>query len=135
MFATFIDNKIMSLWEEKEPLLRVFDSRIEKIRLYNVRAPAIRTSTYQSCTTIKEAGHLVLQRLAAVHIEAPMPHALCAEEVPADPASIEQRLTKIDHAAIHPHLLDMKIGQGKYEQGFFPKLQSDVLMNGPINNK
>ncbi|XP_073506205.1 DENN domain-containing protein 5B isoform X1 [Phyllobates terribilis] len=105
MFATFIDNKIMSLWEEKEPLLRVFDSRIEKTRLYNVRAPAIRTSTYQSCTTLKEAA-----------------------------VSIEQRLTKMDHTAIHPHLLDMKIGQGKYEQGFFPKLQSDVLLNGPISN-
>ncbi|XP_068134357.1 LOW QUALITY PROTEIN: DENN domain-containing protein 5B [Hyperolius riggenbachi] len=105
MFATFIDNKIMSLWEEKEPLLRVFDTRIEKIRLYNVRAPAIRTSTYQSCTTLKEAA-----------------------------ASVEQRLMKIDHTAIHPHLLDMKIGQGKYEQGFFPRLQADVLLNGPINN-
>jgi hypothetical protein len=29
----------------------------------------------------------------------------------------------------------MKIGQGKYEQGFFPKLQSDVLATGPANNK
>ncbi|XP_053321243.1 DENN domain-containing protein 5B isoform X1 [Spea bombifrons] len=105
MFATFIDNKIMSLWEEKEPLLRVFDSRIEKMRLYNVRAPAIRTSIYQKCSTLKEAAQ-----------------------------SVEQRLTKIDHTAIHPHLLDMKIGQGRYEQGFFPKLQSDVLMAGPANN-
>ncbi|XP_053575001.1 DENN domain-containing protein 5B isoform X2 [Bombina bombina] len=105
MFATFIDNKIMSFWEDKEPLLRVFDSRIEKIRLYNVRAPAIRTSTYQKCSTLKEAAQ-----------------------------SVEQRLTKVDHTAIHPHLLDMKIGQGKYEQGFFPKLQSDVLLTGPTNN-
>ncbi|XP_044290280.1 DENN domain-containing protein 5B isoform X4 [Varanus komodoensis] len=105
MFATFIDNKIMSQWEEKDPFLRVFDSRIEKIRLYNVRAPALRTSTYQKCNTLKEAAQ-----------------------------AIEQRLTKIDHTAIHPHLLDMKIGQGKYEQGFFPKLQSDVLATGPTNN-
>ncbi|XP_069484652.1 DENN domain-containing protein 5B isoform X2 [Ambystoma mexicanum] len=105
MFATFIDNKIMSLWEEKDPLLRVFDCRIEKIRLYNVRAPALRTSIYQKCTSLKEAAQ-----------------------------SIEQRLLKIDHTAIHPHLLDMKIGQGKYEQGFFPKLQSDVLATGPTNN-
>lgn len=29
----------------------------------------------------------------------------------------------------------MKIGQGKYQQGFFPKLQSDVLASGPTNNK
>uniref|UniRef100_A0A8C3XWZ3 DENN domain containing 5B n=1 Tax=Catharus ustulatus TaxID=91951 RepID=A0A8C3XWZ3_CATUS len=105
MFATFIDNKIMSQWEEKDPFLRVFDSRIEKIRLYNVRAPALRTSNYQKCSTLKEAAQ-----------------------------SIEQRLMKIDHTAIHPHLLDMKIGQGKYEQGFFPKLQSDVLATGPTNN-
>ncbi|MEE6477700.1 hypothetical protein FKM82_011596 [Ascaphus truei] len=105
MFATFIDNKIMSLWEEKDPLLRVFDSRVEKIRSFNVRAPAMRTSIYQKCSTLKEAAQ-----------------------------SIEQRLMKIDHSAIHPHLLDMKIGQGKYEQGFFPKLQSDVLLTGPTNN-
>ncbi|XP_060101704.1 DENN domain-containing protein 5B isoform X3 [Heteronotia binoei] len=105
MFATFIDNKIMSQWEEKDPFLRVFDSRIDKMRLYNVRAPALRTSTYQKCNTLKEAAQ-----------------------------AIEQRLMKIDHTAIHPHLLDMKIGQGKYEQGFFPKLQSDVLATGPTNN-
>ncbi|KAG8438671.1 hypothetical protein GDO86_005020 [Hymenochirus boettgeri] len=105
MFATFIDNKIMSLWDEKEPLLRVFDSRIQKMRLYNGRAPVLPSSNYQKCTTLKDAAQ-----------------------------SIEQRLLKIDHTAIHPHLLDMKIGQGKYQRGFFPKLQSDVLMTGPSNN-
>ena len=60
MFATFIDNKIMSQWEEKDPLLRVFDSRIEKIRLYNVRAPTLRTSIYQKCSTLKEAGTFIM---------------------------------------------------------------------------
>lgn len=60
MFATFIDNKIMSQWEEKDPLLRVFDFRIEKIRLYNVRAPTLRTSIYQKCSTLKEAGIFVM---------------------------------------------------------------------------
>ncbi|XP_010746605.1 DENN domain-containing protein 5B isoform X2 [Larimichthys crocea] len=106
MFATFIDNKIMSQWEDKEPLLRVFDSRIDKARLYNVRAPSLRSSSYQRCSILKESAQ-----------------------------AIEQRLMKIDHTAIHPHLLDMKIGQGKYEQGFFPKLQADVLNTGPTNNK
>uniref|UniRef100_A0A6Q2YSL7 DENN domain containing 5B n=1 Tax=Esox lucius TaxID=8010 RepID=A0A6Q2YSL7_ESOLU len=106
MFATFIDNKIMSQWEEKEPLLRVFDGRIDKARLYNVRAPNLRSSNYQKCTILKESAQ-----------------------------AIEQRLMKIDHTAIHPHLLDMKIGQGKYVQGFFPKLQSDVLSVGPTNSK
>ncbi|XP_053496916.1 DENN domain-containing protein 5B isoform X1 [Ictalurus furcatus] len=105
MFATFIDNKILSQWEEKEPLLRVLDGRIEKARLYNVRAPSLRSSVYQRCTFLDESAQ-----------------------------AIEQRLMKIDHTAIHPHLLDMKIGQGKYKQGFFPKLQSDVLASGPTNN-
>nr|XP_060513983.1 DENN domain-containing protein 5B isoform X4 [Panthera onca] len=133
MFATFIDNKIMSQWEEKDSLLRVFDSRIEKIRLYNVRAPTLRTSIYQKCSTLKEAGEVFRQRLSAVDIVAPEPHDFCAERQ-VDTQSIEQRLMKMDHTAIHPHLLDMKIGQGKYEQGFFPKLQSDVLATGPTNN-
>ncbi|XP_040344437.1 DENN domain-containing protein 5B isoform X7 [Herpailurus yagouaroundi] len=133
MFATFIDNKIMSQWEEKDSLLRVFDSRIEKIRLYNVRAPTLRTSIYQKCSTLKEAGELFRQRLSAVDIVAPEPHDFCAERQ-VDTQSIEQRLMKMDHTAIHPHLLDMKIGQGKYEQGFFPKLQADVLATGPTNN-
>ncbi|KAK2858671.1 hypothetical protein Q5P01_003291 [Channa striata] len=106
MFATFVDNKIMSQWEEKEPLLRVFDARIDKTRLYNVRAPSLRSSSYQRCSILKESAQ-----------------------------AIEQRLLKIDHTAIHPHLLDMKIGQGKYVQGFFPKLQADVLNTGPTNNK
>ncbi|XP_031725704.1 DENN domain-containing protein 5B isoform X3 [Anarrhichthys ocellatus] len=106
MFATFIDNKIMSQWEDKEPLLRVFDGRIDKARLYNVRAPSLRSSSYQRCSILKESAQ-----------------------------AIEQRLMKIDHTAIHPHLLDMKIGQGKYEQGFFPKLQVDVLNMGPTSNK
>lgn len=65
MFATFIDNKIMSQWEEKDPLLRVFDSRIEKIRLYNVRAPTLRTSIYQKCSTLKEAGTFSVLALMA----------------------------------------------------------------------
>ncbi|KAM9266975.1 DENN domain-containing protein 5A isoform 3-T3 [Cariama cristata] len=107
MFASFVDNKIMCHDEDdKDPVLRVFDSRVDKIRLLNVRTPTLRTSMYQKCTTIDEAEK-----------------------------SIELRLAKIDHTAVHPHLLDMKIGQGKYELGFFPKLQSDVLSTGPASNK
>ncbi|XP_060015688.1 DENN domain-containing protein 5A isoform X3 [Lagenorhynchus albirostris] len=107
MFASFIDNKIMCHDDDdKDPVLRVFDSRVDKIRLLNVRTPTLRTSMYQKCTTVDEAKK-----------------------------AIELRLAKIDHTAVHPHLLDMKIGQGKYEPGFFPKLQSDVLSTGPASNK
>ncbi|KAM8968823.1 LOW QUALITY PROTEIN: DENN domain-containing protein 5A [Sarcophilus harrisii] len=107
MFASFVDNKIMCHDDDdKDPILRVFDTRVDKIRLLNVRTPTLRTSMYQKCTTVDEAEK-----------------------------AIELRLAKIDHTAIHPHLLDMKIGQGKYEPGFFPKLQADVLSTGPASNK
>ncbi|XP_073401278.1 DENN domain-containing protein 5A isoform X1 [Dendrobates tinctorius] len=107
MFASFIDNKIMCHDDDdKDLILRVFDVRVDKIRLLNVRTPTLRTSMYQKCTAFEEAVK-----------------------------AIELRLSKIDHTAIHPHLLDMKIGQGKYEPGFFPRLQSDVLSSGPATNK
>uniref|UniRef100_A0AAY5EDQ1 UDENN domain-containing protein n=1 Tax=Electrophorus electricus TaxID=8005 RepID=A0AAY5EDQ1_ELEEL len=126
MFATFIDNKIMSQWEEKEPLLRVFDGRLQKARLYNVRAPRLRSSVYQRCTFLKESS----ERLWQASVKLISPPLLCP---PAQ--ATEQRFTKIDHTAIHPHLLDMKIGQGRYQQGFFPTLQADVLTSGPPNHK
>lgn len=56
MFATFIDNKVMSQWEEKDPLLSVFDTRVEKSRLYNARAPNPPSSHYRRCSTIRESG-------------------------------------------------------------------------------
>uniref|UniRef100_A0A8C6C7T8 DENN domain containing 5A n=1 Tax=Monodon monoceros TaxID=40151 RepID=A0A8C6C7T8_MONMO len=74
----------------------------------------------------------------------PLPHlkrgqllqnSLGDKKQPGKEKAIELRLAKIDHTAVHPHLLDMKIGQGKYEPGFFPKLQSDVLSTGPASNK
>lgn len=49
--------------------------------------------------------------------------------------SIERRLKKADHTAIHPHLLNMKIGQGRHQPGYFPKLQADVLAQGQSTNK
>ncbi|TRZ00932.1 hypothetical protein DNTS_016311 [Danionella cerebrum] len=107
MFASFIDSKILCHDDEdKEHTLRVFDSRVDKIRMLNVRTPTLRTSMYQRCTNIEEAEK-----------------------------AIEIRLCKMDHMALHPHLLDMRIGQGRYEPGFFPRLQSDVLSTGPTSNK
>uniref|UniRef100_A0A673ZKT4 DENN/MADD domain containing 5B n=1 Tax=Salmo trutta TaxID=8032 RepID=A0A673ZKT4_SALTR len=44
------------------------------------------------------------------------------------------RLLKADHTAIHPHLLDMRIGQGRHQQSCFPRLQADVLAQGHNTN-
>uniref|UniRef100_A0A8C9ZNG1 DENN domain containing 5A n=1 Tax=Sander lucioperca TaxID=283035 RepID=A0A8C9ZNG1_SANLU len=120
MFASFIDSKILCHDdEEKEHTLRVFDSRVDKIRMLNVRTPTLRTSMYQKCTTIEEAGK----------------EKRSCRKILEGFKAIEMRVVKIDHTALHPHLLDMKIGQGRYEQGFFPRLQSDVLSTGPTSNK
>ncbi|XP_055963796.1 DENN domain-containing protein 5B isoform X2 [Sorex fumeus] len=97
MFASFVDSKIVSQWEEKDPLLRVFDARIERLRL--------RPSLHRTPSALSDVAQ-----------------------------PIEQRLLKMDHTAVHPHLLDMKIGQGKYQQGFFPRLQAEVLASGPAGN-
>lgn len=57
MFASFIDSKILCHDdEEKEHTLRVFDTRVDKIRMLNVRTPTLRTSMYQKCTNIEDSG-------------------------------------------------------------------------------
>ncbi|KAK1799367.1 hypothetical protein P4O66_006725, partial [Electrophorus voltai] len=127
MFASFIDSKILYHDDEdKEHALRVFDARVDKIRLLNVRTPTLRTSMYQKCTNMDDAVNV---------LNAPPPPPLLMFLVVPPEKAIEMRLSKMDHTAVHPHLLDMKIGQGRYEQGFFPRLQSDVLSTGPTSNK
>ncbi|KAK1159789.1 DENN domain-containing protein 5A-like isoform X2 [Acipenser oxyrinchus oxyrinchus] len=137
MFASFVDMKIMGHDDEdKDPIMRVFDSRVDKIRMLNVRTPTLRTSMYQKCTAIDESDVLLKKRFENIDLIAPVPHPIGLENYKAHlKKAIEMRLTKIDHTALHPHLLDMKIGQGRYEHGFFPKLQSDVLSAGPTSNK
>ncbi|XP_067902470.1 DENN domain-containing protein 5A isoform X4 [Heterodontus francisci] len=137
MFASFIDNKIMCHDDDdKDQILKVFDARVDKIRTLNVRTPTLRTSMYQKCTTIDAADALLKKRFENIDIIAPVPHVVGMGNCKAHlKKAIELRLAKIDHTAVHPHLLDMKIGQGKYESGFFPKLQSDVLSCSPASNK
>ncbi|XP_041929765.1 DENN domain-containing protein 5A isoform X2 [Alosa sapidissima] len=106
-FASFIDSKILHHDDEEHAhALRLFDARVDKVRMLNVRTPTLHTELYQRATHIEEAER-----------------------------AIEARLRKIDHTALHPHLLDMRIGQGRYQPGFFPRLQADVLATGPSSNK
>ncbi|XP_046897252.1 DENN domain-containing protein 5A isoform X1 [Hypomesus transpacificus] len=137
MFASFIDIKILCHDDEdKEHTLRVFDARVDKIRMLNVRTPTLRTSMYQKCTGVDEADKHLKKRYEKVDFVAPQPHPIGLESHNDEAKkAIEMRMMKIDHTALHPHLLDMKIGQGRYEQGFFPRLQSDVLSTGPTSNK
>ncbi|KAJ8340189.1 hypothetical protein SKAU_G00348220 [Synaphobranchus kaupii] len=137
MFASFIDGKILCHDDEdKEHVLRVFDLRVDKIRMLNVRTPTLRTSMYQKCANIAESATPLKKRFQKADLVAPAPHCIGLENYKAHiQKAIEMRVSKIDHTALHPHLLDMRIGQGRYEPGFFPRLQSDVLSTGPTSNK
>lgn len=85
MFASFIDSKILYHDDEdKEHTLRVFDSRVEKVRLLNVRTPTLRTSMYQKCNNIEESGESKHKRKSLF----PKPHlglfehfALCPRHI------------------------------------------------------
>uniref|UniRef100_A0AAV2IQ48 UDENN domain-containing protein n=1 Tax=Knipowitschia caucasica TaxID=637954 RepID=A0AAV2IQ48_KNICA len=89
MFASFIDNKIMSQWNQQEAQLRLFDQRIQTRRLYQQRA-----TTYQLQQAVQ---------------------------------AVEQRYQRVAHTAVLPHLLRMRIGQGRFTPGTFPRLQQEVL--------
>ncbi|XP_041705887.1 DENN domain-containing protein 5B [Coregonus clupeaformis] len=106
MFSSFVDGKVLSHWADREPLQRVFDGRLERERLYN---------TFED-----DPGNRHYRKYTVLH-----------ESVQA----MERRLLKADHTAIHPHLLDMRIGQGRHQQGCFPRLQADVLAQGHHPNK
>ena len=56
MFATLIDNKILSQWEEGDPHLKVFDARVKSLREdLDVYAP--RSHSYVSCSKVKDTGN------------------------------------------------------------------------------
>ncbi|KAK1888165.1 DENN domain containing protein 5B [Dissostichus eleginoides] len=97
---------VISRWADREPLQQLFDSRLERDRLYDTDEEESRNCRYRKCTTGFESAQ-----------------------------AVERRLLKADHTAIHPHLLDMRIGQGRHQPGYFPKLQADVLTQGQNTNK
>ncbi|KAF7662895.1 hypothetical protein LDENG_00223830 [Lucifuga dentata] len=101
MFSSFVDGKVISRWADREPLQQLFDSRLERERLYDTDEEDSPNCRYRKCTMLFESAQ-----------------------------AIEHRLLKTDHTAIHPHLLNMRIGQGRHQQGCFPKLQADVLAKG-----
>ncbi|KAK3603529.1 hypothetical protein CHS0354_027948 [Potamilus streckersoni] len=105
MFATLIDNKILSNWEEADPNLHVFNMRVKKLQDEFVSA-APRTPTYSVCTTVKDAEML-----------------------------IEKRATFIDHEAIKPHSIEFTFEPAAMEPGAFPILNKEVLYAEPLTVK
>ncbi|XP_075214645.1 DENN domain containing pinstripe isoform X2 [Lycorma delicatula] len=78
MFATLIDNKIMSAWVKVEPNLRVFERRIKLLRKSE---GLVRTPCYEPCSTINDSQRLLEKRLASVDIEVPDPQEVLTNHV------------------------------------------------------
>uniref|UniRef100_A0A8C7JKZ7 DENN domain containing 5B n=1 Tax=Oncorhynchus kisutch TaxID=8019 RepID=A0A8C7JKZ7_ONCKI len=106
MFSSFLDSKVLSRWADQEPLQRVFDGRLEREHPYDTLEDDPGNRRYRKCSVLHKSAQ-----------------------------AMERRLLKVDHTAIHPHLLDMRIGQGRHQQGCFPRLQADVLAQGHNTNK
>ncbi|XP_078329219.1 DENN domain-containing protein 5A-like isoform X4 [Crassostrea virginica] len=83
MFATLIDNKILSHFDEVDPNLRVFDSRLKILR---ERLGEHITHTYAPCTTIEDTENMLEKRVVYIDHVSPRPHAL---ENLTDPATVE----------------------------------------------
>lgn len=56
MFSSFVDGKVISRWADRDPLQQLFDSRLERERLYDTDVEEPRSSRYRKCTSISESG-------------------------------------------------------------------------------
>nr|XP_049274733.1 DENN domain-containing protein 5B isoform X4 [Rhipicephalus sanguineus] len=106
MFASFIDSKILSLWEEPDPCLKIFDNRIKLLRNHSSE-PII--NRYERCTVYKETELPIESRLSAPDLVAPVPKIV-------DPT------------------VDLP-GRRNHRPGVFPQLESGVLNREPAQSK
>ncbi|XP_044737255.1 DENN domain-containing protein 5B isoform X2 [Chrysoperla carnea] len=73
MFATLIDNKIMSSWGDYFINLIIFDHRIKLLRQRHGGETLVRSLTYEPCTLARETQRLVERRLANPDMDCPQP--------------------------------------------------------------
>ncbi|XP_077530109.1 DENN domain containing pinstripe isoform X2 [Haemaphysalis longicornis] len=106
MFASFIDSKILSLWEEPDPCLKIFDNRIKLLRSHSSE-PII--NRYERCTIYKETELPIESRLSAPDLVAPVPKIV-------DPT------------------VDLP-GRRNHRPGVFPQLEAGVLNREPPQSK
>lgn len=73
MFASFVDNKILSSWGDVHTNLVIFDNRIKFLRQRHGGETLVRSLTYEPCTLARETQRLVDQRLANPDMDCPCP--------------------------------------------------------------
>ncbi|XP_063989208.1 DENN domain-containing protein 5B isoform X1 [Diachasmimorpha longicaudata] len=72
MFASLVDNKVMSSWNELDCNIKVFDQRISQIKKKGGEG-ILRTTTYEVTTTVGETQKLLEHKLNNVDFEATPP--------------------------------------------------------------
>lgn len=76
MFATLIDNKILSTWGETDNNLLIFDNRIKYLRQRYGGENLIRSLSYEPCTSAHETQKLLDRRLDNPDFESPKPREI-----------------------------------------------------------
>lgn len=73
MFATLIDNKILSQWGEVDNNLLIFDNRVKLLKKRYGGDNLLRSLSYEPCTTAHDTLNLIDRRLAYPDFESPLP--------------------------------------------------------------
>lgn len=76
MFATLIDNKILSIWGEQDNNLAIFDNRIKLLKQRYGGDNLIRSLRYEPCTTAHDTQKLLERRLTNPDFESPAPREI-----------------------------------------------------------
>ncbi|EFA02072.1 DENN domain-containing protein 5B [Tribolium castaneum] len=76
MFATLIDNKILSTWGELDNNLIIFDNRIKLLKQRYGGENLIRSLCYEPCTSAHDTQKLLERRLTNPDFEAPPPREI-----------------------------------------------------------
>lgn len=73
MFATLIDNKILSMWNEVDEKLSIFDNRIKILKQRYGGENLMRSLCYEPCTSSYDTQKLIEQRMQYPFFESPSP--------------------------------------------------------------
>lgn len=57
MFSSFVDGKVIARWADRDPMQQLFDSRLERKRLYDTDEDDSRKCRYRKCTSLFESGN------------------------------------------------------------------------------
>lgn len=76
MFATLIDNKILSQWGERDNNLLIFDNRIKLLKQRYGGENLLRSIAYEPCTIVHETQKLLERRLQNPEFESPTPREI-----------------------------------------------------------